>query len=180
MTNLIPIAYLQEVCFVSQNIPQEKFQALLEMAQDDLKVTLNKPLYDEIIAQFSTTPKTLSTANTSLYEYIKKYLAWQTYFYFQKFANFTSTPTGNREFTDDNSDLLSDVKNYSLEKNIKERSVFYRYEMINFLKESRINDVNSYPLWVDQCREEMSFAITSVDGKSDIRNQIFTATRSNE
>ena len=180
MINLIPTAYLTETCFLSDNIDPKKFQGLLEMAQDDLKNILNKPFYDEIVSQYSTTPTTFSPANTILFPYIQKYLAWQTNFWFQKFANSNSTPTGIREFSDDNSELLSDVKMFSYEKSIRERVTFYKYELINFLRTSRINDPNSYPLWVDSCKEEMSFAISSINGKSSTRSEIFKSTRYNE
>lgn len=178
--NLIPIAYLTETCFLSDNIPPAKYQALLEMAQDDLRNILHPSLYDEVVNQYSTNPISLTAPNILLYDKIKKYLAWQTNFYFQKFANSSSTPTGQREFKDDNSDLLSDVKMFSYEKNIRERAVFYKDEMINFLKEARINNVNSYPLWKDTCKEEMGFAITAVTGKTGTRTEIFKAVRYNE
>ncbi len=180
MTNLIEIAYLQTTCFLSQNIPVEKFQPVIEMAQEDLRDILSQPLYDEIVAQFSTAPKSLSPANAALYEYIKKYLAWQTNFYWQKFANSDSTPTGQREFNDENSSLLTDVNKYSFEKNVRERATNYRFAMINFMKTARTNNVDAYPLWVESCREEMSFAITSVQGSSHTRFDIFKATRLNE
>ncbi len=180
MTNLIPIAYLTDTCALSDNIPVKKFQSTLEMAQDDLKDILNTPLYDQIVSQFITIPKTLSTANNNLYPYIQKFLAWQTDFYFQKFANSDSTPTGQREFKDDNSDLLTDVKMYSFEKNIKERAMFYRNALINFLRASRINDSTSYPLWIDTCKEINDFSISAVTGKSNIRTEIFRSVRYNE
>lgn len=180
ITNLIEIAYLQETCFLSQNIAPNKFQPVIEMAQEDLRDILNQPLYDEIVSQFSTTPKTLSTENAALYEYIKKFLAWQTNFYWQKFANSDSTPTGQREFNDENSSLLTDVKMFSFEKNIRERATNYKFKLITFLRTARANDTGSYPKWVDSCTEEMSFAITSVQGRSNTRYGIFKATRLNE
>lgn len=180
MTNLIPIAYLTETCALSENIPQKKFQSTLEMAQDDLKDILNTPLYDQIISQFSTSPKSFSTENDILYPYIKKFLAWQTNFYFQKFSNSDSTATGQREFKDENSDLLSDVKMYSFEKNIKERATFYKNALINFLRTSRINNTSSYPLWVDSCQEINDFSISAITGKSHIRTEIFRSVRYNE
>ena len=180
MTNLIPIAYLTDTCALSDNIPQKKFQSTLEMAQDDLKDILSTPLYNEIVSQFATAPKALSTANNNLYPYIQKFLAWQTNFYFQKFANSDSTATGQREFKDDNSDLLSDVKMYSFEKNIKERATFYKNSLINFLRTSKINDSTSYPLWVDSCKEINDFSISAVTGKSHIRTEIFRSIRFNE
>lgn len=178
--NLIPIADITSICFLSENIPPAKYQALLDMAQEDLRSVLHPALYTELSNQYATTPTTLTAANTLLYDKIKKFLAWQTNFYFQKFSNSSSTPTGIREFKDENSDLLSDVKMFSYEKNIRERAVFYKDEIINFLREARINDANAYPLWKDICQDNFSFAITSVTGAQETRTEIFKSTRYNE
>jgi len=177
MTNLIPIAYLTETCFLSDNIDPKKFQSVLEMAQEDLRDILNRPLYDQIVSQY---PKNLSAENAALYEYIKKFLAWQTNLYFQKFSGSDSTPTGQRKFIDENSTLLEDVEKWSFEKNVKERATYYKNSMINFLREARINNANSYPLWVDSCKEQFDFAISAISGKSQTRGEIFRSVRYNE
>lgn len=176
--NWIEIAYLTEQCFLSDNIPAKKFQVLIDMSQRDVLDLLGNGLYSEIDGQLNA--KSLSAANAPLFDRIKLFMAWQTNFYYQKFANVSSTPTGLREFKDDNSDLLSDVKMFSYEKNIKERSDAYRNDIINFLSEARSSDPNSYPLWKNKCKEEMDFAITSVIGKSSTRTEIFKSVRYNE
>lgn len=179
--NLIPFAYLQEVCFVSQNIDDRKFQRLLNMAQDDLRDILKAPFYNEIVTQYSATPSQLTSDNQALYDpYIMNYLAWQTYFNFMIFANSDSTPTGIREFNDENSTLLTDIKMHSMEKNIRERANKHKYNMLNFLREAKANDSTKYPLYTEKCGDDFSFAITSIGGKNDSLFKATKAIRNNE
>src|SRR5690606_22532200 len=112
MKNLIPLSYLNEACFLSSNVDEKKYKIVLKMSQERLEDILGVTFYEEIYNQY---PSTLTDDNLALYEYIKDFLAWQTYFYFLKFANVESTPTGLRQFNDDNSEIIADVKMYSLE-----------------------------------------------------------------
>ena len=149
----------------------------LEMSQDDLRDILKPEFYDQIVLQYPT----YTGDNLALYDpYIKKYLAWQTYFNYLKFANVEATPTGIRTFRDDNSDIASDIQMYSLEKNVMARAVKYRNDIINFLRESQLNTSTKYPLWTESFREEMSFAITSVDKRSDALIRVNQSIISNE
>ncbi len=178
MTDLIPIAYLNEVCFLSLNTDDKKYRMCLKMSQDHLKDDLGPEFYTQIESQF---PSTLSADNSTLYEgYIKDFLAWQTYFNYLKFANVEATPSGIRSFKDENSDIASDIQMYSLEKNVRTQADFYKYQMINFLKESQANDSTKYPLWENDCKEYMSFAITSVDRRSDALLRVNKSIATNE
>jgi hypothetical protein len=178
---LIPVSFLKEECFLSDNVDERKYSSHLDDAQEDLRDLLGIEFYDQILSQYSTDPNTLSADNLTLYtNYIKKYLAWQTYFYFLGFSNSDSTPTGEREFNDDNSSVLSDIKMYSKEKNIKSKATRWRDRMINFLRESQRNDSSKYPLWEDECKEYMSFAITSIDKNSDALIRVNKSIITNE
>lgn len=166
MIDLIELSYLNEVCFLSMNTDDRKYRMCLRMSQDSLKNILGRSFYTQIETQYEN--ETLSPDNNTLYEdYIKDYLAWQTYFNYLKFANVESTPTGIRQFNDDNSSVADDIKMFSLEKNVLNESNKKKYNLINFLRESRLNNSSIYPLWADKCKTEMSFAITSVDACSD-------------
>ena len=65
MTNLIPLSYLNEACFLSLNIDAKKFQMVLKLAQEDLQDVLGTEFYEEIVSQY---PSSLSTDNEALYE----------------------------------------------------------------------------------------------------------------
>lgn len=166
MTDLIELSYLNEVCFLSNNTDDRKYRMCLRMSQSVLKDILGRSFYEEIETQYEA--ETLTAANNTLYEdYIKDYLAWQTYFNYLKFANVDATPTGMRTFSDENSTIAQDVQMYSLEKHVLAESNRKKYALINFLKEARLNSSIAYPLWVNSCKTEMSFAITSIDKCSD-------------
>jgi len=179
MINLIPLAYLNEACFLSLNEDDKKYQFNLEEAQDDLSELIGQEFYEEIESQYDA--DTLTTDNEALYEgYIKKYLAWQTNFYYQGFANQNHTPTGNREFTDENSSIVSDIKQYGLEKNIRRKAVKYKNKIINFLNLEQEKDSTKYPKYEKKCKTDFGFAITSVDKKSDNLLKVNKSIVSNE
>lgn len=161
MNLLIPLAYINEATFQSENIDEKKQKANLEEAQSDLRELLGPEFYEEIDTQYMA--ETLTTANGALYEgYIKQFLAWWAYFYSLGFSQADSTPTGVREFKDENSEILSDIKLHSFEKNVRRRANRYRYDLLNYLALQQSIDSTSFPLYTAKCAEELSFAITSV------------------
>lgn len=166
MINLIPLAYLNEACFLSLNTDGKKYQMNLKIAQDNLKQILGPEFYLEIETQYNS--NTLTTDNDALYDpYIKDYLAWRTNYEYASFANGDDTPTGTRKFKDDNSELLSDVEMYARQRNILKNLNFYKGELINFMKQAKDNDSTKYPLWFERCNEEFSFGITPADKSSN-------------
>jgi hypothetical protein len=178
MKDLIPISYLNEVCFLSLNTDDKKYRMCLEMSQDDLSDILGSEFFEQIETQY---PSTLSTDNSLLYEnFIKKFLAWKTYFNYLKFANVEATPTGIRAFSDDNSTLATDIQMASLEKNILAQVEKYRGRMITYLKLEKSKDSAKFPLYTESCKEEFSFGITSVDKSSDALFRVNKSIVTNE
>jgi hypothetical protein len=178
---LIPISYLKEECFLSDNIDERKYRPCIDDAQEDLKQILGVEFYDQIVTQYGTNPKTLSADNLALYDgYLKKYLAWQTYMYFLGFANSESTPTGERSFIDENSTVLEDVKMWSKEKNVKNRVDRWRGRIINFLREAQANDSTKYSLWDDCVKEQFSFGMTAITGRDTTNFRINKSITTNE
>lgn len=179
MTQLIPLSYLNEACFLSLNVDEKKYNMILKIAQEDLSDIIGAEFYEEIESEVDD--QNLSEDNDTLYEnYIKDFLAWQTYYHYLKWANVDATPTGIREFNDENSSIVSDVKMYSLEKNVLARANNYKYKMINFLNVSQSRDSTKYPLWEDRCKEEKSFSITAIDKKSTVLIQVNKSINTNE
>src|SRR5687767_9544388 len=106
MINLIPLSYLNEACFLSLNVDEKKYNMVLKLAQQDLRDILGPEFYEEIEDEYNG--DTLTSDNSTLYEdYIKDFLAWQTYFKYLKYANLDGTPSGFREFSDENSTVAS-------------------------------------------------------------------------
>lgn len=185
MKLLIPLDYLNQACGVTENFDERLYKIHLKEAQIELKDVLGAEFYEEIYGQYDENPanSTFTTANATLYEdYIKDYLAWYTYFDSYGFINSQSTPTGDREFQDDNSTLISDLKQESKEKRILDKANKYKYRLINFLKIEQAKVSTAYPLYAQGCKEEFSFAISSVtrDVNRDNIITITKATRANE
>lgn len=183
MKLLIPLSEINEECAVTLNIDERKQKANVEEAQEDLKGVLGAEFYEEIETQYSPTASTLTAANLTLYEdYIKKFLAWQAYFYSLGFSQSSSTPTGEREHLDENSTLIKDVALYSKEKNIRRRADKWKYSLITFLQQAQARDANAYPLWKDCPHESLSFAISSIEKNSwdDTMFSLHKATTRNE
>lgn len=181
MKFLLPLAYLNEACALSLNTDEKKYKMVLRLAQTRLRDVLGAEFYDQIESQYEVANDTLTTANSALYEgYIKDYLAWQTYFYHLKFSQSSSTPTGEREFEDANSTILSDIKLSSLEKNVLDQANHYKYAMINFLNLEQSKDATKYLLWSGSCKAEFGFAISSISKASDNIVSINKAITSNE
>lgn len=179
MIALIPLAYLNEACFLSVNTDEKKYKMNLKLAQDNLREVLGGEFYEQIETQYDGA--TFSTANNTLYEnYIKDFLAWETYWNYLKFSQSDATPTGLRQFKDENSDILSDMKLAALEKNVQQQANTYKNKLINYLKNEQDKDSTAFPLWDEPCRSEFSFGITAVNGKSDASFRVDRTVIANE
>lgn len=160
MTPLIPLIYLNEATFLSEEVDEKKYHLALKLAQLDLRDVLGGEFYEEIENQY---PSSLSSDNDTLYEdYIKDYLAWRTYFHHLKFSQSDSTQTGERQFKDENSDILGDVKLYAKEREVEQTALKYKNMMVNFLRLSRSQDSTKYTKWLDNCKTTLGWAISGV------------------
>lgn len=183
MKYLIPLSYLNEACALSLNIEEKKFKMVLKIAQEDLRDILGSEYYSEIETQYAPSGDTFTTANATLYEdYLKDYLAWATYHRFLGFSQSDSTPTGEREFADDSSTILSGVKLLSKEKNVENMVSRYRDRIINYLRLERSKVSTAFPLWVDSYKNTFGWGISSIerDRENDSLISITKATRGNE
>jgi len=175
---LLELSYLNEVCFLSLNTDDKKYNIGLKLAQMDLRDLLGGEFYEEIERQDS---EGFTSDNDTLYTlYIKDYLAWQTYFHYLKFSQADSTPTGIRQFNDENSSVLDDVKLWSFEKNVLGVATKYKDAMINYMKLEQAKDTTKFPLWENSCKTVYSFAISAVDKSSDSVLKVNKAIITNE
>jgi len=178
---LIPLSYINEACDVSGNINEKKLKPALSEAQMDLRAYLGAEFYSEIETQYAPSGDTFSTDNATLYEdYIKDFLAWTAYFYSLGFSQTDSTPTGERSFKDENSELASDIQLFSKEKNIKRIAYKFKSAMIDFLRLSQTQDSTKYPKWTEQCRTEFQFGISSISRENDAIFAVNKAVTNNE
>jgi hypothetical protein len=183
MKLLIPLAYLNEACFLSLNIDEKKFKMVLKLAQEDLRDILGPEFYAQIETQYLPANDTLTTANATLYEdYLKDFLAWATYLKHLGFSQSESTPTGERQFKDDNSDILSEVAMFGKEKNVKAQVSRYKNNIINYLRLQQSIDSTAFPLWKDTCTSDYGWGISGIerDSNYDKMVSVTKAVRANE
>lgn len=184
---LIPLSYINEACFVSSNINDKKLKPALSEAQLDLRAYLGAEFYTEIETQYAPAGDSFTTANAVLYEdYIKDFLAWQSYFYSLGFSQTDSTPTGERSFKDENSELASDIQLFSKEKNIKRLAYKFKSAMLDYLKLSQTNyaagvsGAYAYAKWVEPCKTEFQFGISAISRENDAIFTVNKAVTNNE
>lgn len=178
MKLMLELSYLTEACSLSGNVDENKYKANLKLAEKELRHVLGSEYFSEIQTQFQD--DSFTAPNLTLYnDYIKDFLAWQTYFFYLGFAQATSTPTGVRKFSDDNSTVLEGIELYSLEKNVRKQAIDYKYEIINFLRLEQKKDSEAYPKWVDTCHEEFSFAISGIT-RDSMRDNIISVNKAIE
>ncbi len=183
MKLLIPLSYLNEACFLSLNIDEKKFKMVLKLAQEDLREILGPEFYEQIETQYSAINDTFSPANGTLYEdYLKDFLAWSTYLKHLGFSQSESTPTGERQFKDDNSEILTDLAMFGKEKNVKAQVSTYKNKIINYLRLQKSILSTNFPLWKDKCDNDFGWGISGVerDSHHDKMVSISKAVRANE
>jgi len=177
MKLLIPLSYLNEACYLSQNIDEKKFKMVLKLAQEDLEDILGAEFYAQIETQYSPQNDTLTTANATLYEdYLKDFLAWSTYHRLLGFSQSESTPTGERAFTDENSTLLADIALEAKEKNVLQMVARYKNRIINYLDNEQSKDSTAFPLW-DGCKKgAFGWGISGIERNSH-EDKIFSINK---
>lgn len=177
MKLLIPLAYLNEACFLSTNIDEKKFKMVLKIAQEDLEEVLGPQFYEQIETQYDPLNDTFTAANATLYEdYLKDFLAWSTYHRYLGFSQSDSTPTGERAFVDENSTLLADIALEAKEKNVLQMVSRYRNRIINYLTNERAKDTNAFPLWDDCKKGSFSWGISGIERDSH-EDKIFSINK---
>jgi hypothetical protein len=179
MSQLLTLSYLNEACFLSLNENDKKYLMCLKMSQDNIRDILGREFFEQIESQYPDF--TGASDNSTLYtNYIKDFLAWQTYFNYLKFANVNATPTGIRTFNDENSSIASDIQMYSLEKHVLQEANNYKFRMLNYLKETQDNDSTKFSLYEQRCTEQLSFAITSIDKSNNTLIKVNKSITTNE
>jgi len=177
MKLLIPLAYLNEACFLSNNIDEKKFKMVLKLAQEDLQDILGKEFYEQIETQYEPSGDTLTAANSTLYEdYLKDFLAWATYHRYLGFSQSESTPTGERSFNDENSTLLADIALHSKEKNVLSMVTRYQNRIINYLENEQSKDSTAFPLWEGCKRGTFGWGISGIERNSH-EDKIFSINK---
>ena len=165
LNKLITYAYLREEVDIPQNIPEQEVEHPIYRAQEMLRMLMCDEFYQDFLSKYlvsSATP--FSSAYTSLFPYIKQFLAWQSYEYWIIKANFKPTRSGFRVHSEENSVAASDVQMSTLIKDAKTTAQYYKKLMIDFISGNPTN----YPLYCGDCSGKNTgngFHISAVKNK---------------
>lgn len=156
--NLITIQEIKQYVDISDTLEPRYINKYISEAQINyVRGILGSDLYDELQQGY---PDNLSYANIDLMPYIKKGLAYrfsQTYLIHEGIYN---TPMGFREYTEDNSNPLSDRRRGVLIEDARRNAESSELDLQTFLSQNSAN----YPLWKNNCQPQVkrSFSISAV------------------
>lgn len=150
LDKLITYAYLREECDLPQSIQDVEFEHKIYRAQEMLRMLMGDEFYQDFLTNYKNS--TLSEVYNALYDpYIKQFVAWQTYEFWVKKANFKPTRAGIRVHTEENSQPASDVQMGGLIKDANQDAQYYKQLMYDYLN----GHYSNYPLYSQGCRSNL-------------------------
>ena len=163
LDKLITYAYLKDEVDIPQNISDEELDHPIKRAQEMLRMIMCDEFYQDFLTNYRN--NTLSTAYTSLFPYIKQFVAWQAYAFWILKSNFKPTRSGMRVHTEANSVVATDTQMAMLIKDAKYQAEYYKKLMTDYIN----GHVTDYPLFCDGCKTNVggnSFHISAVKNKN--------------
>lgn len=159
MTKLINYQYLKIETDISQNVPESELDNPIKRSQEMLAMVIGDDLYNEVVSQY---PSSFTAANTTLFTYIKPFLAWQSYQFWLPKANFKTHASGLRVHEEDNSRSASEAEMANLIRDAKMWCQTKKEKLVQFLEDN----CTTYPLYECECgkntRTGTGFHITPV------------------
>lgn len=156
---------MKEEVDIPQNIPDEEVERAIYRGQEMLRMLMCDEFYQDFLTKYHATPATpFSAAYTSLFPYIKQFIAHQAYEYWVITCNLKPTRSGIRVHTEENSVSASDVQMSGLIKIAKQSAQYYKRLLIDFIEGNPTN----YPLYCGDCSGNNSgngFHISAVKNK---------------
>lgn len=132
---LITFAYLRGEVDIPQNIEEQELDHAIYRAQEMLRMVMCDEFYQDYVTQYKA--NIFPESYTSLYRYIKQFVAWQAYQFWTVKANFKPTRSGFRVHTEDNSVVASDQQMAMLIKDAKFQAEYYKKLLIDHLNANK-------------------------------------------
>lgn len=162
LDKFITYAYMKEECDLPPNLEDSDLEKKIYRAQETLRMLMGDEFYQDFLTNYKAS--TLSAAYTSLFSYMKQYIAWQAYEFFTATANFKLTRAGFRVHSESNSQAVSDSQLSGIIKEAKQQAQYYKELMMGYLK----NHAEDYTLYDNCCSDKLkgnSFHISAVKKK---------------
>lgn len=161
---LINYQYLRKEVDLSQNIIDKELDNPIKRSQEMLQMIIGDALVAELEAQ-ALNPQTLTALNSTLLNYVKKFLAWQAYQFYLPKANLKDTRAGLRVMQEDNSQAATDKQMAELIRDAKMWCQTQKEKLVQYLDDN----YESYPLYEYECNSQKrtgtGFHITAVGGR---------------
>ncbi|SRR5690242_16286280 len=162
LDKLITYAYLKDECDIPTNIPDQEFDKPITRAQEVLRMLIGDEFYQDFQTNYQS--NSLSALYTTLFPYIKQFLAWEANEKWTIRANFKTTRSGFRVHSEENSQVASDAAMATIIRDVKAQAQFYKNILIGYLD----NHSTDYPLYNQGCHNRNvgnSFKISAVKNK---------------
>lgn len=162
MAKLINYQYLRTEVDISQNVDGSELDYPIKRSEEMLEMVIGADLYAELVSQNPT----FLGANVALYDYVKKFLAWQAYQFWLPKANLKTDASGVRVHKEENSDPASHLDMAELIRDARMWCQTKKEKLVSFLEDN----CASYPLYdCTNCGKNKKtgtgFGITSVGGR---------------
>lgn len=128
---LIEYAYLREECDLPDVIIDEELEHPIYRAQEVLRMLMGDAFYQDYLTSFKNLPFT--AAYSTVFSYIKQFLAWQAHEFWVVKANFKVHASGFRVHSEDNSTAPTDSQMATIIKDAKYQGNYYKKIMVDFL-----------------------------------------------
>ena len=162
LDKLVTYAYVKDEVDIPTNIDDQEFDKPITRAQEVLRMLIGDDFYQDFQTNYQA--NTLSAAYTTLFPYIKQFLAWEANEKWTLKANFKTTRSGFRVHSEENSTVASDAAMAAIYRDAKAQSQFYKNLLIDFLDKNSAD----YPLYNQGCHNKNtgnSFKISAVKNK---------------
>lgn len=159
---LITYAYMREECDLPSTIREEMLEHKIYRAQETLRMIFGDAFYQDFLTNYKN--DSFSTAYTTIYPYVKQFLAWQTNQYWTLKANFMEHASGFRVHSEPNSVAASDAQMAILIKDAKYQADYYKRLLVDYLNAHYAD----YPLYDYHCGKGVTgngFHISAVKNK---------------
>lgn len=161
LDKFITYAYFKEECGLPEHFDNEDLEHKIYRAQETLRMLMGDEFYQDYLANYKN--DTFSAVYTSVFPYIKQYIAWQAYEYWTQHANFKISNAGFRVHTENSSQPASDTQMAVIIKDAKYQGSYYKELLVGYLK----NHNTDYPLYGYCCNDKSGngFHISAVKNK---------------
>lgn len=146
-----------------QNLDDSALEKKIYDAQETLRMLMGDEFYQDYLSKYISNQ--LTGAYSTVYKYVKQYIARQAYEYYTLNANFNPTRSGFRVHTEANSVVATDIQMAMIIKEAKQKAQQYKNLLVDYLN----GHSSDFPLYNNKCGNNLrgnTFHISAVKNKT--------------